>query len=108
MRTNLDPFEEHSDEECWEVLRRCHLVEDMEHDHHQTMPMRRRAVFSRLDAPISSAGGSLSAGQRQLVALARAMLRRSQVVLTDEATSAIDLELDDQVRTLLSRQRLCY
>jgi ABC-type bacteriocin/lantibiotic exporter with double-glycine peptidase domain len=54
-------------------------------------------VFSSLESPISVGGGSLSAGQKQLVALARAMMRRAKVVLTDEATSAIDLELDDQV-----------
>jgi ABC-type transport system involved in cytochrome bd biosynthesis fused ATPase/permease subunit len=58
---------------------------------------RRKPVFDSLDAPIAVNGGTLSAGQKQLVALARAMLRRSQIVLTDEATSAIDLELDNQV-----------
>lgn len=41
--------------------------------------------------------GSLSAGERQLLALARAILRRSRVVIMDEATSAIDFELDSMV-----------
>ena len=48
-----------------------------------------------LDTPISQSG-SLSAGERQLVALARAVLRRSNVVILDEATSQIDTALDDQ------------
>jgi ABC-type bacteriocin/lantibiotic exporter with double-glycine peptidase domain len=61
----------------------------------------RTAVFSSLESPISVGGGSLSAGQKQLVALARAMMRCASVVLTDEATSAIDLELDDQVSFIL-------
>lgn len=47
--------------------------------------------------PISQTG-SLSAGERQLVAMARAILRRSNVVILDEATSQIDSDLDDQVR----------
>ena len=50
-----------------------------------------------LDTPIS-ATGSFSAGERQLVALARAILRGSQVVILDEATSQIDTAVDDEVR----------
>ena len=46
--------------------------------------------------PISQTG-SLSAGERQLVAMSRAILRRSNVVILDEATSQIDSDLDDQV-----------
>lgn len=49
-----------------------------------------------LDTAISQTG-SLSAGERQLVALARAVLRRSNVVIMDEATSQIDTQLDDRV-----------
>lgn len=55
-----------------------------------------------LDTPISQTG-SLSAGERQLVALARAVLRRSNVVIMDEATSQIDTALDDQVRESITR-----
>jgi ABC-type multidrug transport system fused ATPase/permease subunit len=99
VRFNLDPFGEHSDQECWDVLRRCHLAtqEPVSSASTRESNRRRKALFDSLDSPISGGGASLSAGQKQLVALARAMLRRSQVVLTDEATSAIDLDLDDQV-----------
>lgn len=86
LRSNLDPFDEHTDEECLEVLERCHLTSILGHSSSQIA----------LDMPISQTG-SLSAGERQLVAMARALLRRSNVVIMDEATSQIDIALDDQV-----------
>jgi len=104
VRSNLDPFDEHSDRECWDVLRRCHLAAN--HTGAEGSQPAKRIKIVSLDAPIAGGGGSLSAGQRQLLALARAMLRRTQVVLTDEATSAIDLDLDDRVRTPIYIERL--
>lgn len=89
IRSNLDPFGEHTDEECWEVLERCHLT---------TILKGQDDTKLSLDMPISQTG-SLSAGERQLVAMARALLRRSNVVIMDEATSQIDTQLDDQVRS---------
>ena len=73
-----------------DVLERCHLI-------------KRDGLrnITSLDASISP-NGSLSAGERQLVALARAILRHSQVIIMDEATSQIDSYLDDQVRHFLS------
>jgi len=88
IRSNIDPFNEHEDHECWDVLKRCHLV---------STPDRPGPVWS-LETPISQSG-SLSAGERQLVALARAVLRRGQIVVMDEATSSVDLHLDDMVRS---------
>ncbi|KAF8583414.1 pleiotropic drug resistance ABC transporter [Ramaria rubella] len=89
IRSNIDPFDEHEDHECWDVLKRCHLLAGSSNN--VIGP-----IWS-LDTPISQTG-SLSAGERQLVALARAILRRSQVVVLDEATSAIDMHLDEMAR----------
>ncbi|KIJ32692.1 hypothetical protein M422DRAFT_52742 [Sphaerobolus stellatus SS14] len=93
IRSNLDPFDEHDDQECWDVLKRCHLVGGSEGN----------GRITSLDTQISQRG-SLSAGERQLVALARAVLRRSQVVIMDEATSAIDLQLDEMVQRTIREE----
>ena len=92
VKSNLDPFGEHSDAECWDVLERCHLTAPLT----QRGGIRLGAITS-LEMNVSSGGSSFSAGQRQLLALARAMLRRSSFVILDEASSSIDLATDDQV-----------
>lgn len=88
VRSNLDPFEQYSDVDCLDVLRRCHLTDPLKRRHTTTSNI--------LDMPIDK-GGSLSAGERQLMALARAILRRTSVIIMDEATSQIDVELDEEV-----------
>ncbi|KAL6301359.1 P-loop containing nucleoside triphosphate hydrolase protein [Sparassis latifolia] len=100
IRGNLDPFGEHSDQECWEVLERCHLTSIL----NQSAVKAERSEVT-LDTPISQTG-SLSAGERQLVALARAVLRHSNVIIMDEATSQIDSKLDDQIQRTV-RQEFC-
>ncbi|KAG1834405.1 P-loop containing nucleoside triphosphate hydrolase protein [Suillus variegatus] len=95
LRSNLDPFEEHTDQECWDVLERCHLTR-----------LLSRAIEKggfTLEMPISQ-GGSLSAGERQLVALARAVLRKTNIIIMDEATSQIDSRLDDQIQTTIREE----
>ncbi|EPQ60440.1 pleiotropic drug resistance ABC transporter [Gloeophyllum trabeum ATCC 11539] len=98
LRSNLDPFQEHTDEECWEVLQRCHLL-----------PLLAKNTDTEitpsviLDIPLSQ-GGSLSAGERQLVALARAVLRKTSVIILDEATSQIDATLDDQIQKTIREE----
>lgn len=96
IRSNLDPFSEHTDAECWEVLERCHLASVLSGG-------KAHVSAVTLDTPISQTG-SLSAGERQLVALARAVLRRSNVVIMDEATSQIDTALDDQIQRTIREE----
>ncbi|EJD03804.1 P-loop containing nucleoside triphosphate hydrolase protein [Fomitiporia mediterranea MF3/22] len=89
IRSNLDPFGEHSDLECMDALERCHIRK-----HDGDLCERDIAFLDTMIGPT----GSLSAGERQLIALARAILRRSQVIIMDEATSQIDTRLDDQIQ----------
>lgn len=72
LRSNLTPFGEHSDAECWAALRRAHLAAMVE------------ASPAGLDMVLAEGGAPLSAGQKQLVAMARALLRHSKVRPADD------------------------
>ncbi|KAJ3554652.1 hypothetical protein NM688_g2996 [Phlebia brevispora] len=99
IRSNLDPFGEHTDAECMAVLERCHLTPVLS----SSSSSGASTPNINLDMAISQTG-SLSAGERQLVALARAVLRRSSVIIMDEATSQIDTDLDDQIQRTIREE----
>lgn len=99
IRTNLDPFQEHGDAELWAALRQANLVDE------QKEKEKEKEKGMSLDSPVDEEGQNFSLGQRQLVALARALVRGSKVIVCDEATSSVDFATDQKVqRTLESLQ----
>ncbi|KAJ1952979.1 hypothetical protein EC988_003259 [Linderina pennispora] len=94
IRFNLDPFGEYPDEILLDALKRTLLLKST----HESAGDRSVAVFDSLDDEIISNGQNLSLGQRQLVALARTLTRRSKVILMDEATASVDFETDEAMQ----------
>jgi len=88
LRSNLDAFKEYTDQECWDVLKRCHLT--------RLLSQAIEKGGLTIEVPISQ-GGLLSAGERQLIALARAVLQKTNIIIMDEAMTEIYWCLDDQV-----------
>lgn len=86
IRSNVDPFEDYSDEQIWEALEQCGLKNYVEE-----MP-------NGLLSEVSEYGENLSAGTRQMLVLGRVLLRQCRILCLDEATAAVDLETDDAIQ----------
>ncbi|KAF2969808.1 hypothetical protein GQX73_g3732 [Xylaria multiplex] len=96
VRSNLDPFSEHSDLELWSALRQADLVSA------NAGPNDKDPSRIHLDSVVEEDGLNFSLGQRQLMALARALVRGSRIIVCDEATSSVDMETDDKIQRTMA------
>ncbi|XP_058067672.1 ABC transporter C family member 13 isoform X3 [Magnolia sinica] len=91
LRDNLDPFGEKSDIKIWEALEKCHVKEEVE-------------AAGGLDIHVKEAGISFSVGQRQLICLARALLKSSKILCLDECTANVDTRTASILQNTISSE----
>ena len=89
VKTNLDPYNEFSDTEIWSALKQTKMSSII-----SSLPQK-------LENEISSGGSSFSLGERQLMHLTRVLLKKSKIIIFDEATGKVDKKTDDDIQSIV-------
>ncbi|CAH3158723.1 unnamed protein product [Pocillopora meandrina] len=92
LRKNLDPFDEYSEMDLWRALHEVQLSDMI------------CSLTNGLDSLLTESGSNLSVGQRQLICLARAILKGNKILIMDEATANVDHRTDSLIQETIKRR----